>query len=107
MNLVERSAALGMLRSVVTGTVDGAGAMVRVTGETGIGKTSLLRALVAELPRDMAVLAGACDDLLTARPLGPLRDAADVRSLLRPSLRSSATGVVTHSRLGRAGLIAA
>ena len=46
-----------------------------VTGEAGIGKTSLLRAFVAEVPADARVLLSACDDLMASRTLGPLRDA--------------------------------
>ena len=49
--------------------------MVLVTGEAGIGKTSLVDALVGSLPSTVRVLAGACDDLITPRTLGPLRDA--------------------------------
>lgn len=45
-----------------------------VTGEAGIGKTSVVRAFVDEVAG--RVLVGACDDLLTPRALDPLRDAA-------------------------------
>ena len=42
-------------------------------GEAGIGKT----ALVADACRETdGVLWGACDPLITPRPLGPLRDVA-------------------------------
>jgi DNA-binding CsgD family transcriptional regulator/tetratricopeptide (TPR) repeat protein len=51
----------------------GRGSVALVTGEAGIGKTSVVRAFTAGLRT--RVLAGACDDLLTPRPLGPLRDA--------------------------------
>lgn len=42
----------------------------------GIGKTSLVRAFVEQVAAHARVLMGACDDLVTPRALGPLRDAA-------------------------------
>ena len=50
-----------------------------VSGEAGIGKTSLVRAFLRAAAHRAAVLQGACDDLLTPRTLGPLRDAARTR----------------------------
>ena len=49
-----------------------AGRVVVVAGEAGIGKTALVSAL-ADRHR---VLWGACDPLITPRPMGPLRDVA-------------------------------
>ena len=54
----------------------GHGSVVLVTGEAGIGKTSLVRAFAARLPSARALLLSACDDLMAPRTLGPLRDAA-------------------------------
>jgi len=45
-------------------------------GEAGIGKTSLVHAFLVAAAGRARVLAGACEDLLTPRALGPLRDAA-------------------------------
>ncbi|WSN71568.1 AAA family ATPase [Streptomyces sp. NBC_01361] len=53
---------------------DGAGSVVLVLGEAGIGKSSLVRALPGLLPPGARLLVGQCDDLATGRPLGPLRD---------------------------------
>jgi DNA-binding CsgD family transcriptional regulator len=52
------------------------GRLVLIAGEAGIGKTALVRALLAggRAPR---VLWGACDALHTPRPLGPLLDIAE------------------------------
>ena len=50
-----------------------------VSGEAGIGKTSLVRAFLRAAAHRATVLQGACDDLLTPRALGPLRDAARTR----------------------------
>jgi len=48
---------------------------VLVTGEAGIGKTSLIRAFADTAPDGARVLLSACDDLMASRTLGPLRDA--------------------------------
>ena len=50
------------------------GRAVLVVGESGIGKTRLLRSVLDAA--DVPVLWGACDPLTTPRPLGPLRDIA-------------------------------
>ena len=49
-----------------------AGRVVVIVGEAGIGKT----ALVTSASATQRVLWGACDPLITPRPLGPLRDVA-------------------------------
>ena len=74
--LLERQTELRVLRSAVDGAADGHGSTVVVSGEAGIGKTSLIRAFLASLDGRARVLEGACEDLLTPRVLGPLRDAA-------------------------------
>lgn len=73
--LLERSAALVTLERALAAAGDGRGRVVLLTGEAGIGKSSLLRAFRRSIPRGVRVLAGGCDDLLTPRALGPLRDA--------------------------------
>ena len=45
-----------------------------VFGEAGIGKSSLVEAVRAKLPAEGRMLVGYCDDLATARALGPFRD---------------------------------
>ena len=45
-----------------------------VFGEAGIGKSSLVEAVRAQLPAEGRMLVGYCDDLATARTLGPFRD---------------------------------
>lgn len=72
--LLERSTALAALQSSWVAAARGSGSVVLVTGEAGSGKS----ALVAEFVRSLdtaAVLMGACDNLSTDRPHGPLRDA--------------------------------
>jgi ATP/maltotriose-dependent transcriptional regulator MalT len=75
--LLERSsqlAALNECRAAVA--ADGAGRLVLVGGEAGVGKTALVRAFCEQVgaPR---LLWGACDALHTPRPLGPLLDVAE------------------------------
>ena len=75
-SLLERQAELQMLGAAVERAGAGRGSAVLVLGEAGIGKTSLVHAFLAAASGRARVLAGACEDLLTPRALGPLRDAA-------------------------------
>ena len=75
-SLLERQAELQMLGTAVERAGAGRGSAVLVLGEAGIGKTSLVHAFLAAVSGRARVLAGACEDLLTPRALGPLRDAA-------------------------------
>jgi hypothetical protein len=74
--LLERESPLGVLFAALSDTEAGHGSVVLITGEAGIGKTSLVRAFCDGVGRRARVLVGACDDLSTPRTLGPLRDAA-------------------------------
>jgi DNA-binding CsgD family transcriptional regulator/tetratricopeptide (TPR) repeat protein len=74
--LLERHAELQMLGTAVERASTGRGSAVLVLGEAGIGKSSLVHAFLAAAAGQARVLAGACEDLLTPRALGPLRDAA-------------------------------
>ncbi len=74
-DLLDRQAELGALAAAVERAAEGHGSTVLVTGEAGIGKTSLVRTFLAGAG-GVRVLAGGCEDLFTPRPLGPLRDAA-------------------------------
>jgi DNA-binding CsgD family transcriptional regulator/tetratricopeptide (TPR) repeat protein len=76
VELVERSEQLRIMRGVFDSARRGAGCTVLISGEAGIGKTSLLRAFVDDLDRRARILWGACDDLSTPRMLGPFRDMA-------------------------------
>ena len=74
VELLERDAERAAL-SAALDEARAAGRIAVVVGEAGIGKTSLVTAACAGA-RDRRVLWGACDPLITPRPLGPLRDAA-------------------------------
>jgi DNA-binding CsgD family transcriptional regulator len=73
--LLERAAALELLASVLTAASEGRGSVVLLGGEAGIGKSSVVRAFTAAIGRRARVLVGGCDDLVTPRTLGALRDA--------------------------------
>lgn len=73
-SILEREPELARLASAAREAADGAGSVVLVSGEAGIGKSSLVKALPDHLPDGTRVLVGECDDLATRRPLGPFRD---------------------------------
>jgi DNA-binding CsgD family transcriptional regulator len=75
-SLLERQVELQTLGTAVERAGLGRGSAVLVLGEAGIGKTSLVHAFLTAAAGRARVLAGACEDLLTPRALGPLRDAA-------------------------------
>jgi DNA-binding CsgD family transcriptional regulator/tetratricopeptide (TPR) repeat protein len=72
--VLERDAELSVLADAVRAAAHGSGSAVLVMGEAGIGKSSLLDAVRAQLPPGGRMLIGYCDDLATPRTLGPFRD---------------------------------
>jgi DNA-binding winged helix-turn-helix (wHTH) protein len=69
--LATLTACLDAARSESTGTA------VFIAGEAGLGKTTLVHAFTdVAAGQDVRMLVGACDDLVTPRTLGPLRDIA-------------------------------
>ncbi|HKE78745.1 MAG TPA: LuxR C-terminal-related transcriptional regulator [Solirubrobacteraceae bacterium] len=76
MALLERVAPLNLLQEHMDDVCrEGRGRLVLVSGEAGVGKTSLVRELQAQ-QRTTPVAEGACEPLFTPRPLGPLLDIA-------------------------------
>jgi DNA-binding CsgD family transcriptional regulator len=83
--LIERERELEQLGAMIKAAARGQGAVALVSGEAGIGKTSLIQKLFDGLPRGWRAAAGGCDALYTPRPLGPVRDMAD---MLGPDVRA-------------------
>src|SRR5579884_1370510 len=73
--IVERERELEQLRAALQEASAGHGSLVFVSGEAGVGKTTVLR----ECARRCApsrTLVGSCDPIETPRPHGPLLDIA-------------------------------
>ncbi len=85
MELLEREQQLGALRGYADEVRAGAGRLVLVSGEAGVGKSSLLEAAERELA-DLRWAWGVCDGGFTPRPMGPL---VDVSEQLGPELRDA------------------
>ena len=76
MELLERKESLDELSQLVTNVSAGEGKTVLLSGEAGIGKTSLIKYFTNDLNSDTEILWSGCDALFTPRPLGPLYDIA-------------------------------
>jgi predicted ATPase len=72
--ILEREGELAALAGAAREAGDGSGSVVLISGEAGIGKSSLVEGIRAVLPAEGRLLVGYCDDLATPRVLGPLRD---------------------------------
>lgn len=72
---VEREEQCGALQQAIRSACRGCGSVALLLGEAGIGKTALINAALAELPSDVLLLRGGCDDLRARGPLGPIREA--------------------------------
>jgi predicted ATPase len=73
---LEREPLLRELEVALEKATAGEGRIGLVSGEAGIGKTSLVEQFVRERKGSVRVLWGTCDSLFTPRPLGPLHDIA-------------------------------
>lgn len=103
MELVERQTQLDALVAAVDRAGQGVGSTVLVSGEAGIGKTSLLGAFAVAVGGSTRVFEGACEALLTPRTLGPFRDMARGRGgALRTGDRDAVIDALLDE-LGRSG----
>lgn len=66
--LLERDEFLLTLNQSLRQAVEGRGRIVLVSGEAGIGKTSLVECFVERRPTSVRALWGACEALFTPRP---------------------------------------
>ena len=76
MDLLERADFFEQLQDTLAEVMHGHGRVALVTGEAGIGKTSLVEQFAERQKNECRVLWGGCDALFTPRPLGPLYDIA-------------------------------
>lgn len=76
MELKEREQQLRKLADAWNQVRAGTGCIVLVSGEAGVGKTSLIQRFIADHGRSARVLWGGCDDLFSPQPLGPFFDIA-------------------------------
>ena len=74
MALIEREEFLTALQQHFENIAGGEGHCVFVSGEAGIGKTSLVKAFCRQQSGDCNIYQGACDNLFVPRPLAPLYD---------------------------------
>jgi DNA-binding CsgD family transcriptional regulator/tetratricopeptide (TPR) repeat protein len=74
--LLEREESLAELGSAFASAAAGDGRMLLVAGDSGVGKTALVRAAIEGAGDAARVLWGACDPLSTPAPLGPFADLA-------------------------------
>jgi DNA-binding CsgD family transcriptional regulator/tetratricopeptide (TPR) repeat protein len=88
MKLLEREAQLAELQATLTQAISGTGCVALVSGEAGIGKTSLVQALTCH-HNSIPVYWGACDALFTPRPFGPVHDMAAQLHTKLPELLTS------------------
>jgi len=74
MELLEREQCFDELEAILSEVAAGNGRFVLLSGEAGIGKTSVVERFAEAHQQQARVLWGACDALFTPRPLGPLYD---------------------------------
>ena len=76
MKVLERDVLLQVLHDHLGDARQGRGSAIFVSGEAGIGKTTLVRAFLDGVDRSTNAAVGACDPLSTPRALSPLQDIA-------------------------------
>jgi DNA-binding CsgD family transcriptional regulator/tetratricopeptide (TPR) repeat protein len=74
MELVERASFVAILENEFENVIDGEGRCILLTGEAGIGKTSLVKNFSGRKKKMCKTYIGTCDALFTPRPLAPLYD---------------------------------
>ena len=75
-DLVERDEVLKTLQALLASSATSSGQVAVVSGEAGLGKTSLLETFASGVDQGVTVAWGRCDDLFTPRQLGAFNDIA-------------------------------
>ena len=92
MELLEREHDLQVLVTALEQAIAGRGRVVLVSGEAGIGKSSLVEHFIQTHGQTVRILKGNCDALFTPTPLGPLYDIArQIGGKLSAQLESNAS----------------
>jgi ATP/maltotriose-dependent transcriptional regulator MalT len=74
MELIERDGFLSTLETMFESVTEGEGHCILLSGEAGIGKTSLIKSFHKEKKDSCKIYQGTCDALFTPRPLAPIYD---------------------------------
>ena len=100
MELFERAKYLQDLENIFNTLPEGSGVVIAISGEAGIGKTSLVETFSKRIKDKANILWGTCDALFTPRPLGPLYDiAAQLKNGLSNLLDKKAERASVFSKL--------
>jgi DNA-binding CsgD family transcriptional regulator len=91
MDFVGRSEELDQLQAALAAAAAGEGRFVLVQGESGVGKTTLVRTFIASVEARSTILYGACEDWLTPWPLQPFSSMVAGEPELRSALESEDT----------------
>src|SRR5215475_1131215 len=107
MHLLERQEQLEQLDRCFQQARAASGKLVFISGEAGVGKSSLVERFVSDHRRDARTLWGACDALSTPRALAPVYEIAAQTSVLTGrGIRDDRTrdcGCAGGRALGRCG----
>ena len=100
--IVGRHDLVGELVAAAEATIQGAGSLVLLTGEAGIGKTTVVRALARAVHGDLVVSWGRCIADGSAPPFWPWRDiVAAEASATAPAGRELGEGAIGAERFER------
>jgi ATP/maltotriose-dependent transcriptional regulator MalT len=100
VELLERAPELALLSDCLVEAATRRGSIVLLSGEAGIGKSSVLQAWLADPGHEAQLLVGWCDDFLTRRTLGPLHDIArTVGGTLAEAISGADTGAIFDALL--------
>jgi DNA-binding CsgD family transcriptional regulator/tetratricopeptide (TPR) repeat protein len=104
VDVLERDAVLASLDDELAESVSGHGRVVLVTGEAGIGKSTVVRAFLSAHQAAVRIAVGQCDPVDAPRPLGPIVDIA--AGIGQPQLFAHGSGAGSEVSAFHAALVA-